>query len=317
MLADSVSAGTPFEVAVTVTHGPGRQVTFPAVPPGAPETATLALGDAQALAVRRLPPSVRGSARVDSAVYRVVVFTADSARVGPVAVRVAEPGSVGTVSTGSALVPVRSVLRGEAEPYEPAPIGPVEAFPSAAPLWTALALLAALMAGGAVWGLRHTLRRPEARVVVGPYAAATARLDALDREAPAEGAAPETIETHVVAVRDALRGYLADRLGVPAREATSQEILDRLDADARVSDEATDAVRHALRPADLVAFARVRPAPDAVARLRAATRAAVDAVEGGVGDGEREMGNGQSSTAEADALPPGNAPSPQSPVPSP
>ncbi len=316
VLADSVSAGMPFEVAVTVTHGPGQQVTFPTVPPGAPDAETLALGDAEAVAVRRLPPSVRGRARVDSAVYRVVVFTADSARVGPVAAQVAEPGVVGTVTTGSALVPVRSVLRGESEPYEPAPVGPPESFPSATPLWLALAGLVALVAGGAVWGLRRRSRTPEERVVVGPYAAAVARLDVLDREAPVGGASPDAIETHVVAVRDVLRGYLADRLSVPAREATSQEVLGQLDADARVPDDAVGAVRYALRPADLVAFARVRPAPDVVGRLRAATRAAVDAVEGGMRDEESGVGGRESGAGESVESAP-DAPNPESRVPSP
>ena len=286
VLADSVSAGMPFEVAVAVTHGPGRQVTFPPVPAGAPEAGVLALGDAEALSVRRLPPTARGRVRVDSAVYRVVVFTADSARVGPAEVLLA-PGD--TVATGSDLVPVRSVLTGEAAPYEPAPIGPAEAFPSAVPLWIGLGLLALLIVGGAVWGVGRALRRrPEAGQTVTPYAAAVARLDALALDAPSADATPGAIETHVVAVRDALRIYLAARLGVPAQEATSTEIVRHLANDARVPAVAVEAVRKALRPTDLVAFARVRPAPDAVGRLRDATRQAVEQVESGVRRQESE-----------------------------
>ncbi len=286
VLADSVSAGAPFEVAVTVTHGPGRQVTFPVVP-SAPEAGPLTLGDARALGVRRLPPAVRGAARVDSAVYRAVVFTADSARVGPLAVRVGAPSDSVTARTGSALVPVRSVLRGEAPPYEPAPVGPAESFASAAPLWVAFGLLAALSVGVLAWALRRRGGRAPARAAVAPYPTAVARLDALDRDAPADGATPEAIETHVVAVRAALRDYLGARLGVPAREATSSELLARLGEDARVTTEAGQAVRSALQPADLVAFARVRPGPDAVARLRGATRAAVEAVERSAQGAER------------------------------
>ena len=295
VLADSVSAGLPFEVAVAVTHAPGRQVTFPAVPAGAPEAGTLALGDAEAIGVRRLPPAVRGGVRVDSAVYRAVVFAADTARVGPVAVRVTAPGDTVTVRTGSALVPVRSVLAGETEPYEPAPIGPAEAFPSATPLWVALGVLALFVVGVAAWGLARLVRRPPAPVVVRPYPAAVARLDALDREAPPAGAAPDAIEAHVVAVRDALRDYLADRLGVPAREATTRELGALLDADARVPAEAVETVRQSLQPTDLVAFARVRPGPEPVARLRAATRRAVDAVERAVAEAERAAAEPPSS----------------------
>ena len=53
------------------------------------------------------------------------------------------------------------------------------------------------------------------------------------------------------------------------------------------SSAAYDAVRRALTPTDLVAFARVRPAPHAVARLRDAARSAVEAVEHDVRQPER------------------------------
>lgn len=303
VLADSVSAGQPFEVAVSVTHGPGRQVTFPAVPAGAPEAGTLAIGDAEAVAVRRLPPVERGGARVDSAVYRAVVFAADSARVGPLSIRVTAPTDTVLARTGSALVPVRSVLRGETAPYEPAPIGEAEAFPSATPLWVALGLLAVLVLGGVAWVVAKALRTPERRPAVLPYPTALARLDALDREAPAEGATADAIEAHVVAVRDTLRAYLADRLGLPAREATTREVAARLDADARVPPEAAAAVRTALQPTDLVAFARVRPGPEPVARLRAATRRAIDAVESALRARQETSGAGDGAPPAASPLP--------------
>jgi len=315
VLADSVSAGLPFDVAVTVRHAPGAQVAFPPVPSA--EARTLRLGDAEALAVERFPPSVRGAVRVDSAVYRAVVFAADSARVGPATVRVTSPQDTALVQTNAATVPVRSVLVGEAAPYEPAPVGPPEAFPSATPLWVGLGALALLLLVGAVWGIVQHLRRPK-EVPAGPlpYPAAMARLDALDRAAPPAEAEPHAIEAHVVAVRDALRVYLADRLGLPARQATSAELAARVDADARVPAEAAAAVRRALTPTDLVAFARVRPGPAPVGRLRDATRAAVDAVEVALraGNGERGTGNGAETPR-----PPGIVPSgtPQSPVPSP
>ncbi|PAP78537.1 hypothetical protein BSZ37_19960 [Rubrivirga marina] len=311
VLADSVSAGVPFEVAVTVTHGLGRQVTFPEVPPGAPEAGTLVFGDAEAINVRRLPPVERGGVRVDSAVYRAVVFAADSARVGPLSIRVTAPTDTVLAQTGSVLVPVRSVLTGETAPYEPAPIGEAEAFPSATPLWIGLGMLALLVLGGIGWALAKALRTPDERAVVLPYPAALARLDTLDREAPAEGAPAEAIEAHVVAVRDTLRAYLSGRLGVPAREATTREIADRLDGDARVPPEAAEAVRKALQPTDLVAFARVRPGPEPVARLRAATRRAIDAVEGAVRAQGETRGTGDGAPSPATASPP--MPHPPSP----
>ena len=272
VLADSVSAGAPFEVAVAVTHRPGRQVQFAPVPAGgAEEGPLLMLGDVEALSVRRLPPTVRGAVRVDSAVYRVVTFTADSARVGPVAVRV----DSAAVRTGAAVVPVRSVLSGP-PPWEPAPIGPPETFPSATPIWLTLGALALALLAGAGWGLTALFRRPERTPGVAPYPAARARLAALAGETPTT---PAEVEAHVVAVRDVVRGFLADRLAVPARRATTAEVLAALAADPRVPDDAVQAVRQSLVPTDLVAFAGVRPVPEVVARLRDHATAAVEAVE--------------------------------------
>ena len=277
VLADSVSAGRPFEVAVVVTRAPGRQVRFAEVPAGSAEDGPLLmLGDVEALSVRRLPPAVRGGARVDSAVYRAVTFTADSARVGPVAVRV----DTVEVRTGVAVVPVRSVLDGP-PPWEPAPVGPPETFPSTTPVWLALGALALAVLAGALWGLRAFVRRPTPAVGPAPYPAARARLADLAHETPST---PAEVEAHVVAVRAVLRGYLADRLGVPAREATTTELLALLADDARMPADAVGAVRQALVPTDLVAFAGVRPVPETVARLRDHAGAAVEAVEAGLRD---------------------------------
>ena len=283
VLADTVEAGERFEVAVAVDHAPGRQTAFPDVPPVDPEAAPLlAFGDAEAFAVRRLPPTVRGRVRTDSAVYTVAAFAVDSARVGPVTVRVGGGADTASVSTGVAVLPVRSLLEG-APPYEPAPLGPPDDFPSAAPVWIALGVLGALVLGGAAWWAIRVLRQPREQGGVAPYPAALARLAALDQEAPRT---PAEVEAHVVAVRAVLRAYLAGRLGLPALESTTAELDADLRADARVPGHAADAVRAALLPADLVAFAGARPAPPAVAALRDRTRAAVEAVEGGMGDGE-------------------------------
>lgn len=280
ILTDSVTTGEPFEVSVAVTHGPGQQITFPAVPPGAAEARpALSFGDADAVSLHRFPPVVRDTARVDSAVYRVVTFAADTARVGPISVSVAAGSEAYAVQTGSSVVSVRSVLVGESPPYEPAPLGPVETFPSATPIWVALGTLAALVTALAAWGAVRLFRPSASTPAPAPYPTALAQLGALDQEAPT---APDAIEAHVVALRGVVRDYLSDRLGLPAREATTPELAALLDADDRVDEDAAHAVRRALRPTDLVAFARVRPATEVVARLRAEARSAVEAVEAGL-----------------------------------
>lgn len=303
VLADSVSVGERFEVAVAVDHAPGRSALFPDVPAGDPEAEPLlALGDVEAFAVRRLPPDVRGAVRTDSAVYTVAAFAVDSARVGPVTVRLAAGADTSAVTARAASVPVRSELNG-APPYEPAPLGPPDAFASPTPALIALGVLGLLLVGGAVWGLARLLRRPTpATPAVAPYPAALARLAELDRETPD---APAEIEAHVVAVREALRTYLARRLDLPAREATTAELEALLRTDRRVPDAAAEAVRQSLRPTDLVAFAALRPAPEAVARIRQAAGKAVEAVEAAVRAHERRQqaeaagGDGQASSVSS------------------
>ena len=238
VLADSVSVGERVLIAVAVDHGPGRSAVFPDVPPGDPEAGPLlAFGDAEAFSVRRLPPRVRGSVRTDSTVYTVAVFAVDTARVGPVRVRLVSGRDTVDVPTGVALVPVRSELAGEGEP-EPAPIGPADPFPSLLALWVALAIATALAVGVALWAFRTWRRRPGPAVPrPEPYPEATAALDGL--AAPA--ATPEA----------------ASEQPLGAREAT----------------------RHALRLADLVAFAGHAPPPDAAADAVQSARAAVDGIE--------------------------------------
>ncbi|MEM1116463.1 MAG: hypothetical protein AAF845_10960 [Bacteroidota bacterium] len=274
VLADSVSIGERFEIAVAVDHAPGAQVAFPAVPLADPEAGPLvAFGDVEAFDLRRLPPEIRGDVRTDSAVYTVAAFAVDEAVVGPVEVAV----DSARVQTAAASVPVRSELTGP-PPHEPAPLGPPDDFPSPVALWAVTGLVALALLGGAVWGLVQTLRAREtpAPARQPPYPAARARLEALDAEAPQT---PEAVEAHVVALRGVVRVFLARRLGVAAREATTAELMGLLAADARVSEGATEAVGTALQPTDLVAFARVRPPAEVVAQMRAAARSAVDAVE--------------------------------------
>ncbi len=281
VLEDSATTGEPFEVAVTVRHAPGQQTAFPVVPAGGAEARPrLEIGDAIALEVERFPPRRTATARIDSAVYRVVTFAADTARVGPVEVTVTDGGEVIPLATGSAVVPVRSVLEGESPPYEPAPFGDPEPFPSAAPVWIALGMLAALVIRLSVWGVIRLLRRPRGHVErADPYQVALARLGVLDADAPQT---PEAVEAFVVEVRSVVRRYLERRLRVPAATSTTGDLEAVLEADARLSDASVGMVRHVLRPTDLVAFARVRPAGHVAAQMRDQARAALEAVEADV-----------------------------------
>ena len=284
VLADSVSAGERVRVAVAVDHGPGRSAVFPAVPAGDAEAAPLlAFGDAEAFSVRRLPPRVRGAVRTDSAVYEVAVFAVDTARVGPVRVRLATGRDTVDVPTGVAVVPVRSALRGG--DAEPAPLGPPDPFPGLLPVWIALGLVAALALAAGAWMLARWRRRGRpAAPRAEPFPEATSALDALGAAAPAE---------RTLGARQALRVYLGRRLGLPALESTTDEIVQALARDARVPDDARAAARRALALADLVAYAGYAPEPatadgavdtarTAIAGIEAATAVPLDAPAKGV-----------------------------------
>ena len=112
VLADSATAGEPFDVLRDRAAPAGAAGRVPRG--GRPGRPRRGCGSATARPSPSgaFPPAVRGSVRVDSAVYRVVTFAADAARVGPVAVTVRGGGETAAVETGTARVPVRSVPPG-------------------------------------------------------------------------------------------------------------------------------------------------------------------------------------------------------------
>ena len=274
VFADSVWPGERVVVGVAVDHRPGVQTLFPEPPVLFPETAPgLSFGDAEALDVRRLPPTVRGDVRTDSALYATAVFAADAATIGPVAVRlVLAPGDTAVVQTGVVVLPVRPT--GDAVPAT----GPPLPFPSPVPHAVALALLLAVLVAGALWWRRR--QRPTARVAgpppLAPYPEALARLADLDASPPTTAA---DAEAHADAIKEVLRVFVARRTGVATRERTTDELAAALGAVRWLPAGATARVADVLRVADRVDFAAWRPAPDALAGVRADARAAVEAVE--------------------------------------
>src|SRR5690606_39025913 len=105
VLADSVTVGERFGVAVAVEHGPAVQVVFPE-PAGAAAEAPLRAGEAELLGAHRLPPTERGGTRVDSVVFEAATFALDSARVGPVQVRIVRGADTTAVASPAAFVGV-------------------------------------------------------------------------------------------------------------------------------------------------------------------------------------------------------------------
>ena len=278
VLADSVSVGERVRVAVVVEHAAGVSAVFPAVPAGTGETAPLlTFGDAEAFSARRLPPQRRGAVWADSVVYEAAVFAVDAARVGPVVVALARGRDTVRVSTGVARVPVRSEVGGDAQ-AAPAPLGPADPFPGLLPVWLALGAVVALLMGAAVWALRRWRARPGAGAPPpAPFPQAAAALDALAAQAP---------QAQTLGAREALRVFVARRLGLPALETTTHELDAALAGDARVPPEARAGARRALDLADLVAFAGVTPTPEASREALTAARASVEQIEKTVREAE-------------------------------
>ncbi|GAB5537603.1 MAG: hypothetical protein Rubg2KO_38520 [Rubricoccaceae bacterium] len=294
VLADSLTIGEPVELAVAVDHAPGQSVIFPEAPAELPELEpSRRAGDMEILNVRRLPPTSRGELRTDSALVTVVVFAVDSARVGPLRVRLATGADTVQIATPSVLIPVRSVLNGETNP-EPAPLGEVATFASPVPVLVGLGVLGALLIIGFIWLLIRALRTPTPPTPRAlPYPEALDRLTALARITPTTH---DATEAHFDAIRETLRTYLARRLGLPVYESTTSELAALLESDGRVPEAGLRAVRGVLRLTDLVAFAGLRPAAEAAAEARTKTREAIEIVETAL----RQLETAEENTPEAD-----------------
>lgn len=158
-------------------------------------------------------------------------------------------------------------LRDIREPAVPRGLGP---------LW---ALLAALAAGAVAWVATRRLSRraaPEAEAVApppapplppDPFAAALARLDQIDAHRWTQA----DVARHYEAVADALRDYLEEADGIPARERTTSELLWSLPP--RLAEGGLRRrVQEVLGDADLVKFAKLRPRADQAADYTARAR---------------------------------------------
>lgn len=134
--------------------------------------------------------------------------------------------------------------------------------------WRTWAGVAALGAAAAAAGLvlrRRARRRDDAGPAVaarepiapppGPHERALERLAALREQAPRTREESEAWHSEV---SDVLRDYVAERFGVRAAEATTDEILGALRSGPAAP--TADAARDVLRAADLVKFARDEPA---------------------------------------------------------
>ncbi len=256
----TITVGDPVRYEITVTHPAGARVVLPAI-----------LGNTGSLEV--LAHAVRSDSAAENRVTLTHVLTLAAYEVG---VDTLPPQRVevrsGPDTTAQVLYTPPTVLTVEAtapDVRDLADIHDGDRLPRAFPWWIPLAIL---FLGGAVWAIRAWRARRAARAaqrsaspppVPDAAEAALARLDALERDLmPTSGPA----RLFAFALSEILREYLARRYGIDALEATTPELLDRVEGT-----DLTHAEREWLRAAaeelDGVKFADLTLTGDAAPRL--------------------------------------------------
>lgn len=214
----------------------------------------------------------------DSIVYVVTTFALDSARVPPLPLVLHTETERYRLSTPPLRVAVRSIVPPDAEGIRD--LAPLVEFPAARWPWLAGAALLALLLGltAYLW-LRR--RRP----VVPPPPPPAPRPDpyrvALEQLAALEPLATQTpVKPFYVALADVLRGYLENRLALPARRLTTRELTAHLERhpSRHVAGLATP-IRQVLETADLAKFAGRTYPPEYNRQVLTITRSLIEQLE--------------------------------------
>ncbi len=214
----------------------------------------------------------------DSIVYVVTTFALDSARVPPLPLVLHTETERYRLSTPPLRVAVRSIVPPDAEGIRD--LAPLVEFPAARWPWLAGAALLALLLGltAYLW-LRR--RRP----VVPPPPPPAPRPDpyrvALEQLAALEPLATQTpVKPFYVALADVLRGYLENRLALPARCLTTRELTAHLERhpSRHVAGLATP-IRQVLETADLAKFAGRTYPPEYNRQVLTITRSLIEQLE--------------------------------------
>jgi len=280
--ADSVTVGDRFTLTLVALHGLETEPAFPD-----PSAGEAVYGDLEVLEVASSGGRILGvdtsGLRLDSVVYEATTFALDTAYVPPLRILFSANADTFSVATSRLILPVSSLVPAEADSIKD--LASLVEF--AGPIWPyvllglALLVLVALL----IYYLRRR-RAPEPEPEpepppprISPYEAAIARLRELET---ASLEAPTQIKPFFVELSDLLRTYLEDRLGVPALERTTRELMNEFDNRAvryKLPGGAPQRVHGILELSDLVKFADVRP-PGAQRRMALdETRKTVDIIE--------------------------------------
>ncbi|MFB6272264.1 MAG: hypothetical protein ABEL51_05145 [Salinibacter sp.] len=255
--ADSVKIGERFTLTLVAEHAADTTALFPSADAGAALFGDLYVFRRGAVQTRRRA----GGRRVDSVAYTVTTFVLDTARVPVLPVRLAAQGDTTVAGTLPRVVPVVSVVGPNADGLRTPAL--LAAFPRPFWWWAGLALLAAALGAGLVYGWRHW-KRDETEAGAEeeqetPYEAASKRLQRLQRRHPTGRRA---CKAFYVDLTETLRVYLARRVGVRALESTTSEVVAALRRRPEVQEIVVRRLQTVLEQADLVKFAGAQPSPD-------------------------------------------------------
>lgn len=264
----TITVGDPVRYEITVTHPAAARVDLPAV-----------RGNTGSLEV--LDHAIRSDSAAEGRVTLTHVLTLAAYDVGidtlppqRVEVRSGPDTTVLVLYTPPTILTVEATAP---DARDLADIHDGQRLPRPFPWWIPLAVLLLAGAGMAIrtWRARRAARRAR-RPLPAPHAAsaaeaALARLDALAREAVAT---PAAARAFAFTLSEILREYLAGQYGIDALEATTPELLERVNDTGLTPDERAW-LHGACDELDGVKFAGMPLTADAATRLLQTTRTLV------------------------------------------
>jgi hypothetical protein len=268
-----------------VTHNFASEAVFPPADAG-----PMLFGDLTALARGPVEGRFLGAAapgmRTDSVTYEVAAFGVARAQVPAFSVELVAQGDTAVVAAPPFSLPLRSVVPGEGAALRG--FAPLASFPGP---WWPWALLAIAVVGLLAllvywwWTRRRADHAPafaEGAVPAHtppepPHKVALRALRFLEINTDFDDEAH--LKPFYVELADVLRTYLAQRLGVPARERTTAELARLLRRRAEVPRRVAGQVAAVLELADLVKFADLRPDAEDSRTAMLEARGAISALE--------------------------------------
>ncbi len=291
---DSTRIGDRFELTVVIGHDGSRSPVFPhhLIPDSLRSSAHFSLGDFEIVDVRNEGGRPYGdSGRLDSVVYEATTFAIDTARVAGIPVGLARstdtptnglttPADTLRLASQPLFLPVVSLLEPTTEDIRD--ITDVAEFPRSWWPWVLLFLLLAAAIAAWFWYRRRQTDEAEAAPAPPPVPPVDVALERLTRLEAIDLRALPDVKSYYVELADILRTYFGQRANVPALEATTRELVEkltRLRADRPVPRALIRDLHDILDQSDLVKFADIQPVVDRTRAILKQTRETVEKTE--------------------------------------